>query len=84
MESTERVVISRSDSIVSAPARQSRRPFRAPFECASGRHRIRPCVSDASGNSHCVRTVSHTPRNPGATRSFTGTRWCTSLLREVV
>ena len=30
MESTERVVVSRSDSIVSARARQSRRPFRAP------------------------------------------------------
>lgn len=37
-----------------------------------------------SGNSSCVRTVSHTPRNPGQTSWFTGTCRCTSLLREVV
>jgi hypothetical protein len=32
----------------------------------------------------CVRTVSHTPRNPGSTPAFRGIRACTSLLREVV
>src|SRR4029453_1023080 len=34
--------------------------------------------------SFCVRTVSHTPRNPGHTPSFTGTRRCILMLREVV
>lgn len=48
-------------------------------ECASGRHRIGPCVSGASGNSRCVRTVSHPPRDPGETPSFTGTRRRTSM-----
>ena len=33
---------------------------------------------------NCVRTVSHTPRNPGRIASFTGTLRRTSLLREVV
>jgi len=32
----------------------------------------------------CVRTVSHTPRNPGATPSFTRARWSRLLLRKVV
>ena len=40
-----------------------------------------PC---GSVNDDCVRTVSHTPRNPGGTPSFTGTRRRTSMLREVV
>ena len=32
----------------------------------------------------CVRTVSHTPRNPGHTLRFTGKRRRASMLREVV
>jgi len=32
-----------------------------------------------SVHRRCVRTVSHAPRNPGQTRSFTGTRRCTSM-----
>ena len=35
-------------------------------------------------NSDCVRTVSHAPRDPGETPSFTGTPGCISMLREVV
>ena len=38
---------------------------------------IRRCTSmcvAGSGIGFCVRTVSHTPRNPGATPSLTGTR----------
>jgi hypothetical protein len=80
METTERVGISRFDSIGSRAAVSAW--FRAPFECVSGRHRIRPCVSGATGNSRCVRTVSHTPRNPGATQSFTGTGGHLSGLRK--
>jgi len=80
METTERVGISRFDSIGSRAAVSAW--FRAPFECVSGRHRIRPCVSGATGNSRCVRTVSHTPRNPGATQSFTGTGGHVSGLRK--
>ena len=37
-----------------------------------------------SGEQFCVRTVSHAPRNPGATRSLTGRRRRTSMVREVV
>ena len=37
-----------------------------------------------SESSFCVRTGSHRRHNPGATRSFTGTRRDTSLLRKVV
>jgi hypothetical protein len=35
-------------------------------------------------SASCVRTVSHAPRNPGQTPSFTGTRRRISMLREVV
>ena len=37
-----------------------------------------------TAHRHCVRTVSHAPRNPGQTPSFTGTLGCISMLREVV
>jgi hypothetical protein len=40
--------------------------------------------SRLSANGFCVGTVSHASRNPGQTPSFTGTRRCISLLREVV
>jgi len=46
-----------------------------------------PCCSTfmrVKQQSICVRTASHTLRNPGSTPSFTGTRACTSLLWEVV
>jgi len=41
-------------------------------------------VHVASAIGFCVRTVSHAPRNPGETPSFTGTLRCISMLREVV
>jgi hypothetical protein len=40
------------------------------------------CVA-RSANPNCVRTVSRTPRNRGATPSSTGTPRSTTLLREV-
>jgi hypothetical protein len=41
-------------------------------------------IVEATDHRNCVRTVSHTPRNPGQTPSFTGTRRCILMLREVV
>jgi hypothetical protein len=41
-------------------------------------------AAGGSPESSCVRTVSHTPENPGQTRRLTGTCRCTSLLREGV
>jgi hypothetical protein len=39
---------------------------------------------DVNGIRDCVRSVSHTPRKPGQTPSFTRTRRSRSLLRELV
>jgi hypothetical protein len=41
-------------------------------------------LAPRSDNQFCVRTVSHTPANPGQTPRFTGRRGFTSLWREVV
>ncbi len=64
-------------------------PHCAPLrDCAVPRHlNAIWCVSVRVGRSctrDCVRTVSHSPGNPGQTRGFTGTRQRISMLREVV
>jgi hypothetical protein len=49
--------------------------------------RIAPCESmcvRGNANPDCVRTVSDALRNPDRIPSLTGTRRCTSMLREVV
>ena len=41
-------------------------------------------IVEATDHQNSVRSVSHTPRNPGATPPFTGTQRGTLMLREVV
>ena len=53
-------------------------------ERRSGMCRYVPVIAEATDHQNCVRTVSHTPRNPGVTPLFTGTQRGTPMLREGV
>jgi hypothetical protein len=77
-------------------AKGSRLPLsiRRPLECCFRAHQSKgtpegtcqyvPVIVEATDHQNCVRAVSHTPRNPGATPLFTGTQRGTLTLREVV
>src|SRR5207249_4593573 len=78
------------DAIWCVSARASGTNFQAcSFSLQIGPHRRGTCryvqvIAEATDHQNCVRTVSHTPRNPGVTPLFTGTQRGTLMLREVV